>query len=135
PRHLPGSLLDHAQVETSIICDGCIIKNASISNSIIGIRSIVAEGSRIKSTLMMGADFYEGEGYYPDLTNAQTPPIGVGPGCSIEKAIIDKNARLGAGVIIRPKDPADNHDGEGYAVRDGITIIQKNAVIPEGTVI
>ena len=135
PRHLPGSILDNTELKESIICEGCVINNACISQSVIGIRSKVCSGSRIQRVLMLGADYYEGEDDYPNVEEDNPPAIGVGPGCDITGAIIDKNARLGEGVIIKPKKPDENYSGEGYVVKDGITVIIKNAVIPAGTVI
>jgi glucose-1-phosphate adenylyltransferase len=77
---------------------------------------------------MMGADLYE-----LDDKAAGVPPIGVGRDCVIEGAIIDKNARIGNGVVISPKNGAENLDAEGYYIRDGIVVVPKNSVIPDGT--
>lgn len=135
PRHLPGSLLDRADVKNAIICEGSVINRASISHSVIGIRSIINKGSRLKRILMMGADFYEEEGYFPELKGSEIPPIGIGKDCEISNTIIEKNARVGSGVIIKSKPSHENYDSDGYVVRNGITVIEKNAVIPSGTVI
>jgi glucose-1-phosphate adenylyltransferase len=74
----------------------------------------------------MGADYYASE--VPGL-----PAIGIGPNCHIEGAIIDKNARLGANVVIRPFPPQIEVNNENWVIQDGIVVIPKNAVIPAGT--
>ncbi len=135
PRHLPGSLLNRADVKNAIICEGSMINRASISHSVIGIRSIIQQGSQIEESLMMGADFYEEEGYFPDLKDKNVPSIGIGEDCRITGAIIEKNARIGSGVIITKKQPHEEYDSDGYVVRNGITVIEKNSIIPSGTVI
>ncbi len=132
PRTLPGTILDKTHIDESIITEGCQISNSDISRSIIGIRSIIGSGTEIKETLMMGSDYYEGEEYYPDQNKRNLPKIGIGSNCHITRAIIDKNARIGNNVIITTKKSDENYDGEGYVVRNGITVIEKNAVLPSG---
>jgi len=82
---------------------------------------------------MMGADYYEAREGPQAVRDAI--PIGIGDGSTIEQAIIDKNARIGTGVVIRNQQGAQNLDGPGYCVRDGIVIVPKNSVIPPGTVV
>jgi glucose-1-phosphate adenylyltransferase len=132
PRFLPPSRLQHVSTQEALVCDGCLIQEAAIEHSIIGIRSIVGRGARLSHTVMMGADFYEHRNH---TTTSEVIPVGVGAGSIIERAIIDKNARIGAGVVIRSHESSDPVDGPGYYIRDGIVIIPKNGVIPAGTVI
>ncbi|HUX50680.1 MAG TPA: glucose-1-phosphate adenylyltransferase, partial [Spirochaetia bacterium] len=51
-------------------------------------------------------------------------------------AIIDKNARIGENCRIGVDDEV-RQDGDfaNHYVRDGIIVIPKNAVVPDGTVI
>lgn len=130
PRFLPASVVRSAQIDHAMISDGCIIDRATIETAIIGIRSVIQPGSTLKNVIMMGADNYEA-----DLTGHRTdvPPMGIGRDCHIENAIIDKNARIGDGVVISPKGKAPDTDGAGYFLRDGIVVIPKNSVIPPGT--
>ncbi len=128
PRYLPGSRLTDARIKESIICEGSRIFKASIHNSIIGIRSIVREGASIDRTIMMGADYLE-----TPATRRGTLPIGIGAHCVIRNAIIDKNACIGNNVVIRGSAKLRDCDGDGYAVRDGLVIVMKNAAIPNGT--
>ncbi len=131
PRLLPGSRLRSVEMRESIICEGCRIDEAVIESSIIGIRSVIRRGSHIRRTVMMGADFFESDRAEGD----RRLPIGVGEGCTIEGAIIDKNARIGDGVVIRNAEGVREGEGRGFYIRDGIVIVPKQAVIESGTVI
>ena len=130
PRFLPASKINGAQVRSAIIADGCIITDANIERAIIGIRSVVESGSSIRNSVLMGADFYQGE--RPQSTS-DVPPLGIGRHCVIEGAIIDKNARIGDGVVITAEGKPANVDGANYYIRDGVVVIPKGAVIPAGT--
>ncbi|MFY9554732.1 MAG: glucose-1-phosphate adenylyltransferase [Blastocatellia bacterium] len=135
PRYLPGSKLLDCHIQSSIITEGCIINGATIKDSVIGIRSRVEHGSRLEGVLMMGADFYQNlEELQADMDRGY-PRIGVGSNCLIRRAIIDKNARIGSGVHIRNEPPQQHFDGDGYFIRDGIVIIPKAGVVPDGTII
>jgi glucose-1-phosphate adenylyltransferase len=128
PRFLPGSKVNGATLRQAIISDGCIISDAHIERSVIGIRSIIQSGATIRSSVVMGADYFEQD--RPGA--ADVPPIGVGRNCVIDRAIIDKNARIADGVVITPEGKAANSDADNYFIRDGIVIVPKNAVIPAG---
>lgn len=132
PRFLPGSRILRCRLTRSIVSEGCEIQDAQISDSIIGIRSRISEGTEISRTLMLGADYYDGEF---DDDGSGAPNLGIGSGCVIREAIIDKNARIGSGVRILNEKKLVDYDGEDYFVRDGIVIIPKNGHIADGTVI
>ena len=99
--------------------------------------SVVGRGTRMSDAVMMGEDFYEGEQVLgrSDQPTGEVPPLGVDRSCNLDRVIIDKNARIGDGVVIRPRPEVEEHESELYWVRDGITIIPKGTVIPSGTVI
>jgi glucose-1-phosphate adenylyltransferase len=84
----------------------------------------------IKDSILMGADFYD-----PPAQNPETIPLGLGEGCQISGAILDKNVRLGSGVVIQPFPPGTEIEHEQWVVRDGIVVVPKNTVLPSGTVI
>jgi glucose-1-phosphate adenylyltransferase len=117
-------------VNKAIIAEGCIITHANIDRAVIGIRSVIENGTSIRNSVLMGADFYQDEDPQP-LPNQ--PPLGIGARCAIEGAIIDKNARIGDDVVISPAGKSENADGDNYFVRDGVVLIPKGAVIPSGT--
>lgn len=133
PRFLPPTSLHATRIEESVICEGCRIGDAELDHSVVGIRSVIGRGVRLSHTVMMGADYYS-DAEDPSATDHPIP-IGVGPGSTIAHAIIDKNARIGEGAVIRNRRNLQNFDGVGYNIRDGVVIIPKNAVIAPGTVI
>jgi glucose-1-phosphate adenylyltransferase len=130
-RYLPPSKIIKSRVERSVIADGCIINDALIEHSLIGVRSRIEAGTTLRDTLVMGHDFYE----TPERAHQGAPPMGVGPGTVIERTIVDKNTRIGAGVRITPDGKPSEVDGRNFYVRDGIVIIPKNGIVPHGTVI
>ncbi len=130
PLFLPASAIGSARVTNSIISDGCIIGDATIERCVLGIRSIIQSGTRLKNTILMGADFYEAEAHTPD---EDVPAIGIGHNCTINGAIIDKNARIGNHVVISPEGKSQDLDGDGYYIRDGIVVVPKNSIIHDGT--
>ena len=130
PRFLPASIVRSTSVDRSLVCDGCIIDKATVEHSIIGIRSVIGSDSVVKDVILMGADYYETDlGRKP----GDVPNIGIGRGCDIRNAIIDKNARIGDNVVISPEGKDKEMNGEGFYIRDGIVVIPKNSVIASGT--
>ena len=129
-RFLPASVVQDTVVNGAMISDGCQILSAKLERCIVGIRSLIHPGAHLRNVIVMGADFYESD-------KGGTPPgeipIGIGRDCMIEDAIIDKNARVGDGVVITPHEKDANSEGPGYFIRDGIVVIPKNSVIPPGT--
>lgn len=118
-----------------LLADGGRIQEATIRNSVIGLRSIIGHGVNIQRTILMGADYYEGEEQRQQNKRMKRPSIGIGPNCFIEGAIIDKDARIGAGVVIREKADRPDEEHDSWVSREGIVIVPKNAVVPDGTVI
>jgi glucose-1-phosphate adenylyltransferase len=130
PRLLAASRIYDVRLDRVLMADGCIVQGADISHTVVGIRSVIGDGVRLKDSIIMGADFYEPEEYFPP---AAGPGIGIGEGCDIAGAIIDKNARIGPGVRIEPFPRGVSGDSQSWAVRDGIVVVPKNAVLPAGT--
>src|SRR5204863_306760 len=129
PRFLPGSKVNGATLRQAIIADGCIISDAHIERSVIGVRSTIESGATIRNSIVMGADYYE---IAPTSDRHRLPAIGIGRNCVIDRAIIDKNARIADGVVITPEGKPADFDGGNYFIRDGIVVVPKNAVIPAG---
>lgn len=130
PLFLPPSKLFGTTINQSIVSDGCIIENAEIRESVIGLRAVIGSGSTLHRTIAMGCDFYETSAPPPGL-----PAIGIGKNTRIENAIIDKNTRIGSNCVLSPEGKPKEADHKFYHIRDGILIIPKNRVIPDGTVI
>jgi glucose-1-phosphate adenylyltransferase len=135
PRYLPGSKLLDCHIQSSIVGEGCILDGANIRDSVIGIRSRVKHGTRLEGVLMMGADIYQTLDELQSDMDDGLPTVGVGPGCNIRRAIIDKNARIGSDVQILNEAEVTNYDGGSYFIRDGIVIIAKNAILMDKTII
>lgn len=129
PRYLPGSRVHGATVEDSIVTEGALITDARIRRSVVGLRAVI-RSAQIENALVMGADYYD-----DGRLGGNAPPVGIGEGAVIKNAIIDKNARIGRFVQIINAEGRDEVEGEGWAIRGGITVVAKNAVIPDGTVI
>jgi len=134
-RFLPSSRIAKCEISDSIIAEGSILQGARILNSVVGIRSQIAEESSLERVLMMGADFYEDEDDFEYNRQLGIPNIGIGRGSIIRKAIIDKNAHIGDNVKILNEERILNFDGPGYYIRDGIVIVPKNGVVQSGTFI
>ncbi len=106
-----------------------MLSDAQIERAVVGIRSYIDAGTTIRNSVIMGADFYDS----PLTKRVGIPGVGIGKNCVIEHAIIDKNARIGHGCVITPEGKPSEYDGPHFYVRDGIVVIPKNAVIPDGT--
>ena len=135
PRYLAGSKINGAQIDHAVISDGCIINRATIVRSIIGLRTLVGSGTKLNRVIVIGSDYYEAADSVERHMKEGKPRIGIGENCTIDNAIIDKNTRIGNNVTISPAGKAENLDHQNYFIRDGIIIIPKDAVIPDGTVI
>ena len=130
-RYLPASKINSCVVDQAIISDGCIITDAKIKRSVIGVRSYVREKVELDNVVMMGSDdfFHETEEPGPEF-----PPVGIGEGSRIRNAIIDKNARIGKNCTLSPEGKPDLFQQNGLFVRDGVLVVSKSAVVPDNTV-
>jgi len=135
-RSLPPARVIRSAIRDSLVAEGTDLHGAIISDSVIGVRAIIRPGATLKEVVMMGADYYEEE--YPkfvDRTDPNYVPMGIGRNVTMEHCIVDKNARIGDGVVIRRQPEGTNFDGDGYYIRDGITVIPKGSRILPGTII
>lgn len=130
PRFLPASRFCSSTVNEAIVGEGCSIDQATIEQSVIGLRSIIRPGTRISRSLVIGADIYETEDMAPARTSA--PPIGIGRNAVLDRVIVDKNARIGDDVRLVNEANVQEADGPCYYIRNGIIIVPKEAVVPDG---
>jgi glucose-1-phosphate adenylyltransferase len=128
PRHLPGARLDGCCFARVLLGDGSRVVDSKVEDSVVGLRSSI-NGATLKRALVMGVD-----NYYPKAP-AGSPPVGIGEDSLIENAIIDKNARIGRNVRIVNTHQVQEAEGDGWVIHDGIVVIPKNGIIPDGTVI
>jgi len=134
-RMLPPAKISGTTLEQTMIAEGCIILASRIENSVLGIRSRVGHGTTIVSSYIMGGDIYETLEQIEEFNNKGMPGMGVGERCYIKNAIIDKNVRIGNDVRINGGKHLENYDHELYTVKDGIVVVKKGAILPDGFVI
>jgi glucose-1-phosphate adenylyltransferase len=134
-RFLPGSVVENSQVNRAIVSDGCTILRSVLDDAVVGIRQRIGTECKIRRSVLMGADFFETPAQRQENARVNRPDVGIGGGSLIEDAIIDKNVRIGRRVTIRAAGKPAELDGENYYVRDGVVIIPKGAVVPDGAVI
>jgi glucose-1-phosphate adenylyltransferase len=132
-RLLPGSKLSGTTLEQTIVSEGCIIEASRIERTVVGIRSKIGRGTTVVETILMGNDFYQFE--TDAALRPGEPPLGIGERCYINKAIIDKNCRIGNDVRINGGSHLKDGDYGTYSVVDGIVVVPKGTVLPNGTVI
>lgn len=130
PRFLPGTKVDDCTVHRSVVCEGSVLSGARVSQSVIGIRSVVRSGSIIEQSVVMGANRYEWQ-----AETEGEPTIGIGSNCVIRRAIIDLDTRIGDGVQLVNADGVGEADHENYSIRGGIIVVPRGCTIPSGTVI
>ena len=134
-RHLPPSKLHGCDIDNSMVAEGCILNGVYARNSIIGLRSRVDPGVKIENSIVMGSDFFESLDEMKANLAVGTPHIGIGNNTLIRNAIIDKNVRIGQNVKLLNIANVQEKDGPNgcYFIRDGIIIVPKNSVVPDGT--
>jgi len=134
-RMLPPAKIEDSHVRHSMIAEAAVITQATVEDSVIGIRSHLSPGSVLRRTVMLGADYlpWRDPSRRPGLNPPPSP--GIGRNSVVEGAIIDKNVQVGADCRITNADGVETADGEGWHIRDGIVVLPKNAIIPDGTVI
>jgi glucose-1-phosphate adenylyltransferase len=134
-RMLPPAKISGTTLEKTIIAEGCIINASRVENSVIGIRTRIGSGTTIVSSYLMGIDFYETIEEIDHARSHGLPTVGIGNRCYIRNAIVDKNCRIGDDVRINGGPHLENTDHSLYTVKDGIVVIKKGAVLPNGFVI
>lgn len=134
-RMLPPAKISGTTLEKTIIAEGCIINASRIENSVVGIRSRIGHGTTIVSSYLMGTDYYETIEEMSHSIQRGLPQLGIGERCYIRNAIIDKNCRIGNDVRINGSNHLENADHSLYTIKDGIVVVKKGAILPDGFVI
>ena len=133
-RNLPAARLSRATINRSIVSDGCMVgQGAALERSLLGVRSVIADNARIHSSLILGAHRYEPAQEIATNLRAGIPPIGIGANSLIERAIIDKDCRIGKNVRIVNEQKLTSFEGPNYVIRDGIVVVPDGSIIPDGT--
>ena len=131
-RALAATKVEGARMKNVLVSEGSIIVDSELERCLVGIRSRIGRGCAIRNSLLLGADFYEKKAPAAD---SGIPAIGIGDNAVIEGAIIDKNARVGANVRLTNEARLENADGPCWYIRDGIIVVPKDTVVPDGTVV
>ncbi len=136
PRLLAPSKVYGTFLNQALLAEGCIVHAKKIERSVIGIRSRIGDGTEISNAIVMGADYYESlETIEEKSADPKDAPIGIGEGCMIEYAIIDKDCRVGNKVKIKGHSSLEDTETDTYNIKDGIVVLKKKAYIPDGTTI
>jgi len=134
-RMLPPAKISGTTLEKTLIAEGCIINASRIENSVAGIRSRIEHGTTVVSSYVMGNDYFETLDDIASANKSGIPLLGIGHRCYIRNAIIDKNVRIGNDVRINGGNHLENSDHSLYTIKDGVVVLKKGAVIPDGFVI
>ena len=134
-RMLPPAKVSGTTLEKTLIADGCIIQASRVENSVIGIRSRIGHGTTVVNSYIMGSDYYETIEEMQHSVERGLPKLGIGERCYIRNAIIDKNCRIGNDVRINGSESLENSDHSLYTIKDGIVVVKKGAILPDGFVI
>ena len=134
-RMLPPAKISGTTLEKTIIAEGSIILASRVENSVIGIRTRIGHGTTVVSSYLMGGDYFETLEEMNHAAERGVPKIGIGERCYIKNTIIDKNCRIGNDVRINGGHHLPNTDHALYTVKDGIVVVKKGAILPDGFVI
>lgn len=131
-RMLPPAKVSGSTLEKTVIAEGSIINAQRMEKCVVGIRSRVGHGSTVINSYIMGSDYYETLGDIADDQSKGIPLLGIGNDCFIQNAILDKNCRIGNNVYINGGTHLENNDQPLYTIKDGIVVIKKGAILPNG---
>lgn len=134
-RYLPPSKLHNCDIDSSMVSEGCILNGVRVRNSIVGLRSRIDHGVDLEDSIVMGSDFFESISEIQSNQSTGRPHVGIGSNTVIRRAILDKNVRVGKDVKLLNRQNVENYDAadRSFYIREGIIIIPKNAIIPDGT--
>jgi glucose-1-phosphate adenylyltransferase len=135
-RYLPASRICDASLSQCLISDGCVIDAGTrIERCVVGIRSRIGRNVTLRDTVIIGADRFETDAERRANAARGVPSFTVGDGSVIEGAIVDKDCRIGRHVRISNRGKNEDRETDLYVIRDGIVVIPKATVVPDGTVI
>jgi glucose-1-phosphate adenylyltransferase len=132
-RMLPPAKIQNSRISNSIIAEASVVVDSQISSSVIGLRSFVGAGTEIRNTVIMGANYYPWQREDIAFSKDGPPNPGIGEGTIVENAIIDRNASIGRNCVLKNEAGVLEADGDGYYIRDGLIVVPKNGLIPDGT--
>jgi glucose-1-phosphate adenylyltransferase len=135
-RYLPASRVSGATMQECLVSDGCVIQGGSrVERSVVGIRSRIGRNTVVRDTVIIGADKFETETERAQNRERGVPDLVLGDNCAVERAIIDKDCRIGNNVRIVNRRGVSEEEGDNYVIREGIVVIPRGCVVRDGTVI
>jgi glucose-1-phosphate adenylyltransferase len=135
-RNLPASRLSGTRLDQCLVSDGCVVLGGTrITHCVIGVRSRIGRNVTLRDTVINGADFFETDAEREANARAGVPDLTVGDGTVIERAILDKDCRVGRNVRLVNQRNVQEDEGPNYVIREGVVVIPKGAVVGDGTVI
>jgi glucose-1-phosphate adenylyltransferase len=109
------------------VAEGAYLDTCEVRNSVVGVRAMIQRGARVTNSVLLGADIYD--------ERVSDTSVGIGPDAVLDRVIVDKNARIGAGARLVNEAGIQDLDGDGYYIRSGIIVVPKNGVVKAGTVV
>ncbi|MFY7666347.1 glucose-1-phosphate adenylyltransferase [Flavobacterium sp.] len=131
----PSKITGATTIDRSVVAEGCIINGAAIKHSVVGIRSRIGYGTSISNSYLMGNDYYQNLEEIRQNVEKQIINIGIGTNCVLNNTIIDKNCRIGNGVVLNGGPHLPNQNTPLFAVKEGIIVVKKGAILPDGFVV
>jgi glucose-1-phosphate adenylyltransferase len=125
--------MDDCTIRNSMVAEGCHLRQSAIDESVIGIRTSIHRGTTIRRSVLLGADYYDGDD--AAVASSEVPCLGIGENVVLDRVIVDKNARVGRDSRLVNSAGVQNADGDGYYIRDGIIVVPKDGIIKPGTVV
>jgi glucose-1-phosphate adenylyltransferase len=120
---LPSPRIRDAQLKSSIVADGTIIEAKEITNSTIGMRIHIKEGTRILNSVLMGNDSFRKNGDKKLFT--------IGKNCLLDGVILDQDCQIGDNVTLTNHSGVQSRDCGPIYIRDKIIVIPAGTIIPD----
>ena len=133
PRYLPASKINNCHINHATVSEGSIILGSIVEQAVVGIRAYIDEGTLVQRAYIMGNTHYETVKERQEYNNI--PNLGIGKNCVIKNSIIDMDVRIGNNVQLINRENVTEKFEKNYAIRDGIIIVPKGAIIESNTVI
>jgi glucose-1-phosphate adenylyltransferase len=135
-RNLPASRVRDARVDRCLISDGCEVgAGAVLERCVVGVRSRIGAGAVVREAVLLGADRVETPAERAENRRRGLPDVGVGDGAVVERAVVDRDCRIGRGARVVNRLGLRDHVGDDYVIRDGVVVLPEKAVVPDGAVI
>jgi glucose-1-phosphate adenylyltransferase len=134
-RNLPSSRIDGAVLEQSLVSDGCVVgQGTRIESGLLGVRCRIGRNCVLRDTVVIGSDTFETDAERAANAKLGRPDLNIGDGSVIERAILDKDCRIGRGVRLVNETGKVDADGPNgmYYIRDGIICVPRGTIIPDG---